>query len=73
MPLTLRSTKGSRLTIAEMDANLTGLADGTLLTGLSASSGSSLVGHIAAGAGAVARTVQAKLRDVVSVKGKSVV
>ena len=35
---------------------------------ISASSGSSLVGHIATGTGAQARTVQAKLRDVVSVK-----
>lgn len=35
---------------------------------LAASSGSSLVGHIAAGAGAVARTVQAKLRETISVK-----
>ena len=35
---------------------------------VAASSGSSLVGHIATGTGAVARTVQGKLRDVVSVK-----
>ena len=35
---------------------------------LAASGGSSLVGHIASGAGAVARTVQGKLRDTVSVK-----
>lgn len=35
---------------------------------LAASSGSSLVGHIATGAGAVARTVQSKLRETVSVK-----
>lgn len=34
---------------------------------LAASSGSSLVGHVASGAGAVATTVQAKLREVVSV------
>jgi hypothetical protein len=34
---------------------------------LAASSGSSLVGHIASGAGAVARTVQSKARDIVSV------
>ena len=35
---------------------------------LAASTGSSLVGHIASGAGAVARTVQSKLREYVSVK-----
>lgn len=37
-----------------------------LRSDLSASSGSSLVGHIQTGTGAVARTVQAKLRDVIS-------
>lgn len=37
-------------------------------TALAASGGSALVGHIAAGAGATARTVQSKLRDFVSVK-----
>lgn len=68
MPLTLRSTKGSPLTNAEGDANFSGLADGSLLTGIQASTGSSLVGTIAAGTGAVARTVQAKERDVISVK-----
>jgi len=35
---------------------------------LAASSGTSLVGHIQSGSGAVARTVQAKLRETVSVK-----
>lgn len=40
----------------------------TVLNNLAASTGSSLVGHIASGTGAVARTVQAKLRDTVSVK-----
>ena len=39
-----------------------------VISDLSASSGSDLVGHIAAGAGAVATTVQAKLRETVSVK-----
>lgn len=34
---------------------------------LAASSGSSLVGHIASGTGAAARTVQARLRDIASV------
>lgn len=38
------------------------------LADLSASSGSSLVGFLQSGTGAVARTVQSKLRDVVSVK-----
>lgn len=37
-------------------------------TALAASTGSSLVGNIASGTGAVARTVQSKLRDTVSVK-----
>lgn len=40
----------------------------TVLNNLAASTGSSLVGHIASGTGATARTVQDKLRDVVSVK-----
>lgn len=66
--LTLRNTKGSPLTNVEIDANFSGLADGSLLTGLSASTGSSLAGFIQSGTGAVARTVQAKERDVVSVK-----
>jgi hypothetical protein len=35
---------------------------------LAASTGSSLIGHIQTGTGAVARTLQAKLRDIVSVK-----
>ena len=39
-----------------------------VVTDLSASSGSSLVGFLQSGTGAVARTVQAKERDVVSVK-----
>lgn len=38
------------------------------LTALAATSGASLVGYIGAGTGAVARTVQSKERDVVSVK-----
>ena len=49
MTLVLRGTKGSRLTTAEMDANLSGLADGSLLTGLAASTGSSLVGFVQSG------------------------
>lgn len=39
-----------------------------ITTNLAASTGSSLVGHIATGAGAVATTVQAKLRQVVNAK-----
>lgn len=54
------------VTIATYD-NITGNGGG-ILTLLSASSGSSLVGFIAAGAGAVARTAQSKMRDAVSVK-----
>lgn len=38
-----------------------------VVTDLSANSGSSVVGHIATGTGATSRTVQSKLRDVVSV------
>lgn len=54
------------VTIATYD-NITGNGNG-ILTTLAASSGSSLIGFIAAGAGAVARTSQAKMRDAVSVK-----
>jgi hypothetical protein len=39
-----------------------------IVSDLAASSGSSLVGFLQAGTGAVARTAQAKMRDVVSVK-----
>lgn len=49
--------------VAEVSGDVTAAA-----AALAASSGSSLVGHIATGTGAVARTVQAKLRDMVSVK-----
>jgi hypothetical protein len=48
--------------IAELDS------EKVSLSALAASSGSSLVGHIASGTGATARTLQAKLRDFVSVK-----
>jgi hypothetical protein len=54
------------VTIATYD-NITGNASG-ILTSLAASSGSSLVGFIQAGTGAVATTVQTKLRESVSVK-----
>lgn len=43
-------------------------SDSNLTTALAASSGSSLIGFLQAGTGAVARTVQSKLRDTVSVK-----
>lgn len=67
MSLTLRSTKGSPLTNAEADANFSGLADGFLLTGIQASSGSSLVGFSQTPA-ATTGTVGAKLQQVISVK-----
>ncbi len=43
--------------------NLPGDAAASVLASLAASTGSSLVGHIASGAGAVATTVQVKLRE----------
>lgn len=55
MALTLRTSKGSQLTIAEMDANLTHLAD------------SSNHSFSQSGSGASSRTAQAKLREIVSV------
>ena len=51
------------VTIQTLD-NVAGGVDGA---SLAASSGSSLVGFIAAGAGAVARTAQSKMRDIVSI------
>lgn len=42
-------------------------ADNTIVSNLSASTGSSLIGQIASGTGATARTVQSKLRESVSV------
>lgn len=53
-------------TIATYD-NITGNGSG-ILPAITASSGSSLVGFIQAGTGAVATTVQTKLRDTISVK-----
>lgn len=64
MALTTHAGKGSELTWAEADANFTGLADGSLITGVS----TSVATFIQAGTGAVSRTGQAKLRDIVSVK-----
>jgi hypothetical protein len=52
--------------IAELDSEKTTLA--AVLARLDDNDGSSLVGHIATGTGATARTVRAKLRDFVSVK-----
>jgi len=43
VPLVLRGTKGARLTHAEMDANLSGLADGSLITGTISASVAGLV------------------------------
>ena len=43
-------------------------SDYTILTTLAASGGSNLIGFIQSGTGATARTVQAKLRDVISAK-----
>ncbi len=48
--------------------NLPGDAAASVLASLAASTGSSLVGHIASGTGAVATTVQSKLRQSVSVE-----
>lgn len=63
---------------AQTGAGLVGTSNGTTVqqaldarpttSALAASSGSSLVGHIASDAGATARTVQTKLRDTVSIK-----
>ncbi len=52
--------------IAELDSEKTTLT--AVLARLDDNDGSSLVGHIATGTGATARTVRAKLRDTVSVK-----
>ena len=58
----------SAVLIATYD-NIPGVGDANaVLDALAASSGSSLVGFIQAGTGAVAETVQAKLREIVSVK-----
>ena len=50
--------------------NLPGDQAATILANLAASSGSSLVGHIASGTGAVATTVQTKLRELKSLADK---
>lgn len=61
--MTVKDKQG-RVVFSVLDAT----ADSNLTTALAASSGSSLVGFLQAGANAQARTVQSKLRDVVSVK-----
>lgn len=63
-----RTGKGSALTWAEADANFTNLnMDKVEYSALAASTGSSLSGFIQSGTGAVATTVQDKLRETVSV------
>lgn len=62
----LKLTDADDVEIYTVD-NLNG-ADAATLAVLAASSGSSLIGYINSGTGAVARTVQARLRDFVSVK-----
>jgi hypothetical protein len=57
----------ARTAFQKVNANFTEVYAGAI-PGLSASTGSSLVGHIASGTGAVATTVQIKLRESVSVK-----
>ena len=57
----------ARTAFQKVNANFSEVYAGAI-PGLSASTGSSLVGHIASGTGAVATTVQAKLRESVSVK-----
>jgi hypothetical protein len=66
----LKLTSSTDVEIWTVD-NLNGPDQATLtsiLASLSASSGSSLIGYTQGGSGAVARTVQAKLRESVSVK-----
>ena len=57
----------ARTAFQKVNANFTEVYAGAI-PALSASTGSSLVGHIGAGTGAVATTVQAKLREIVSAK-----
>ena len=61
---------GGGLVSVYLNSGGTAVLQRTLATtgALAASGGSSLVGHVASGTGATARTVQAKLRDTVSVK-----
>lgn len=61
----LKNADGSD-TLEDIDPALIGTSG--VFPELAASGGAGLVGHIATGVGAVARTVQSKLRDTVSVK-----
>lgn len=61
--LTVKNRNGV-IVLTVLDAT----ADSNLTTALAASSGSSLIGFLQAGANAQTRTVQSKLRDTVSVK-----
>lgn len=64
-----RAGKEAQLSWAEADANFTNLNnDKVEESELSSSTGSSMVGYLASGAGAVTTTVQSKLRESVSVK-----
>lgn len=62
----LKLTTSADVEIWTVDNIQTDYADA--LSDLAASNGSSLVGFLQSGSGATARTVQAKLRDVISVK-----
>ena len=58
----------ANVTVQTLD-NISGGNDPTAIyAALAASSGSSLIGFIQAGAGATARTAQSKMRDIISVK-----
>lgn len=58
----------ARIAADNVEAATRAAADTAITTNLAASSGSSLVGFIAAGTGAISRTLQNKDRDIVSVK-----
>ena len=77
MPLNLKSSGGGSVSITPaatvVDVNITVPATaGTLATaeGLAASSGASLVGYLPTGTGAIANSVQNKLRESVSIVDK---
>ena len=64
----LTSVGDAEAAAAAAAASAAEAADKVSLTALAASTGAGLVGTIASGTGAVARTAQAKMRDIVSVK-----
>lgn len=68
MAITKRTVKGSALTHVELDANFTTLeeADTAAAAALAASGGSSNVGFLQSGTGAIARTAQDKGREYVT-------